>query len=116
LAEKRSTSKELAFKVQTQVVYTQKAPLFGWKIRQEKDTVVFINAKERVKSSRPKEYSPIDSAAVTKIQSLCRMHISKKRLKELLSKFTVEFISKAAIEDAKRLAFVGYQLEGGKNL
>jgi hypothetical protein len=44
------------------------------------------------------------------------MHISKKRLKELLSKFTVEFISKAAIEDAKRLAFVGYQLEGGKNL
>ena len=99
--------------LKVKIVYSQRALKYGWQYRKEKGKIVYYNAQERIKSWKPKEYAPMESASVIKIQSLCRMHICRGRLKQLLNDFTPEIIMHDAIEEGKKWAFVGHRLEGG---
>lgn len=109
----RSLSSDHNRLMKVRVVYSQRALRYGWQYRKEKGKVVYYNAQERIKSWKPKEYTPIESASVIKIQSLCRMHVCRERLKRLLSDFTPEIIMRDVIEEGKKRAFIGYKLEGG---
>ena len=100
--------------LKTKIVFSQRALRYGWHYRKEKGKVLYYNPHERIKSWKAKEYSPEESASAIRIQSLCRMHICRERLKRILSKFTPESITHSAIEDGKKIAFIGYKLEGGE--
>jgi hypothetical protein len=99
--------------VNVHIKFTQKPLRFGWSPRREKGQLIYVNLAMGVKSTKAREYSAAESAAVVRIQGVGRIHVCRRKLRALLAKFTIDYICKGAIEDARKTAFIGYKLEGG---
>lgn len=94
--------------------YTRGALRFGWIAEYDfaSGKEVYKNIALKQKSRNAPLYTPEEYYWATKIESVLRMKLAKRRVEQMMSRVSLKDIVTKAIKQYQKYAYIGYKMEG----
>ena len=103
--------RKLQFKIDVKINYCRHALVYPWKKHPTLKNS-YVNPRTSEVTSIPPRYTLTDHFYAKKIQSVWAVRVAKKKFKAVLWDVSVHSIVVGVIEKYKKIAFIGYGLEG----